>query len=456
MVILVLLAACKGPIIFDLVQVYRVTGDAFVLSCVVVDVCYMLLWIALWFLLTIKQKWMFRILDYMSVGSPVFTIQNEHVLRNPNFEANFQGLELAEMKRKQRRRVRASRTYSGDLTGSERSDDTENATDDEINDQLPDPSLLDNLGVDGLERQRDSLEGVLVRKNKNRRSLGQRVTFDDDVKMKNLTDEESFENTRFQRLSKSFDPKQVQLDVTADVHDPAIQHSLSRENSPSKTKGSAGVITVTKPSAAGPKVGNALPDSRESTMTKEYRKNIRSKCGEYYSGVYLNDLEEGSQESLAGSGSVISNTLDSPNSPLGGKSPVKTSPTINIESAMNKTVEDRRHPNGNGSMNDSKKRISLPVEKRNSGSYTDNVLSLQDLKDIKSSALRNNSSSLRNSQDVKPDLLPMDSNHLMPRAIKLVHDNKPEIGRRDSANYSMASSQETSSNESDHGLCSQV
>ncbi|XP_064602099.1 uncharacterized protein LOC135468027 [Liolophura sinensis] len=457
MVILVLLAACKGPIIFDLVQVYRVTGDAFVLSCVIVDVCYMLLWIALWFLLTIKQKWMFRILDYMSVGSPVFTIQNEHVLRNPNFEANSEGLELAERKRKQRRRVRASRTYSGELTGSERSDDTENATDDEVNDQLPDPSLLDNLGVDGLERQRDSVEGVLVRKNKNRRSLGQRVTFDDDVKMKNLTDEESFEkNTRAQRMSKSFDPKQVQLDVTADVHDPVVQQRFSRENSPSKARGSAGVVTVGKPSAAEPEVRNTMPDSRESTMTREYRKNIRSKCGEYYSGLYLNDLEEGSQESLAGSGSVISNSQDSHNTPLGGKSPMKASPTINIESAINKTVEERQHPNENSSIKDSKKRNSLHMEKRKSGSYVDNVLSLQDLQDMKSAALRNNSSSLRNSQDVKPDLLPMDSNHLMPRAIKLVHGNKPEIGRRDSANYSMASSQETSSNESDHGLCSQV
>ncbi|KAL8577583.1 hypothetical protein ACOMHN_044263 [Nucella lapillus] len=65
---LAFLVSCKGPVMYDLVRVYRPTQDALVLTGLVCEVLYMVLWIGLWFALTVKQQWQFRILDYMSLG----------------------------------------------------------------------------------------------------------------------------------------------------------------------------------------------------------------------------------------------------------------------------------------------------------------------------------------------------------------------------------------------------
>ncbi|XP_074641586.1 uncharacterized protein LOC141899282 isoform X2 [Tubulanus polymorphus] len=51
----------KAPINYDEGMVYRVYNDKLLLTCIIMDVVYLLFWIVLWFALTVKQQWDFRI-----------------------------------------------------------------------------------------------------------------------------------------------------------------------------------------------------------------------------------------------------------------------------------------------------------------------------------------------------------------------------------------------------------
>lgn len=87
MLALVLQSACKGPLLYDMVSLMRLTSDQMLTSAVACEVTYMILWVGLWFCLTVKQKWQFRLLDYVplrhlsSLSSSMVTGSGLH-LRN--------------------------------------------------------------------------------------------------------------------------------------------------------------------------------------------------------------------------------------------------------------------------------------------------------------------------------------------------------------------------------------
>ena len=80
--ILILIVSLKAPLLTDYMNWYRHTRDRLILSCVVVDACYMLFWIILWFGFTLKHDWKFKIKapSLVMTGKDnkmnVYTIQN--------------------------------------------------------------------------------------------------------------------------------------------------------------------------------------------------------------------------------------------------------------------------------------------------------------------------------------------------------------------------------------------
>uniref|UniRef100_A0A1B6EGG5 Protein tincar n=1 Tax=Clastoptera arizonana TaxID=38151 RepID=A0A1B6EGG5_9HEMI len=59
--VLVAIAVCQAPILFDCTVVYRKSLNTAVLICVVGTVVHLFLWVLLWLVLTIKQHWLFKL-----------------------------------------------------------------------------------------------------------------------------------------------------------------------------------------------------------------------------------------------------------------------------------------------------------------------------------------------------------------------------------------------------------
>ena len=55
------IAFCSAPLLYDYVVVYRSSLDGAVLGCIISTVFHLFLWVILWILLTIKQKWIFKL-----------------------------------------------------------------------------------------------------------------------------------------------------------------------------------------------------------------------------------------------------------------------------------------------------------------------------------------------------------------------------------------------------------
>ena len=85
---LVLFITLRGPMVYDSVTLYRNFNHPIALASIVFDVSYMLIWISLWFCFTIKQEWSFKILAFTvhsSVSvSDMYTIQNDHTRGSTN------------------------------------------------------------------------------------------------------------------------------------------------------------------------------------------------------------------------------------------------------------------------------------------------------------------------------------------------------------------------------------
>lgn len=64
---LVMYVGLRAPIVYDYVSVYRVTGFPIVLTCIVMDAVYMMVWIGLWLAFTIKQSWDFKVNPQMDI-----------------------------------------------------------------------------------------------------------------------------------------------------------------------------------------------------------------------------------------------------------------------------------------------------------------------------------------------------------------------------------------------------
>lgn len=62
MAMLILTAACKGPLVYDSLVFYSKIPSYVIGMTISVDICYLMIWILLWFVLTVKRTWKFRIM----------------------------------------------------------------------------------------------------------------------------------------------------------------------------------------------------------------------------------------------------------------------------------------------------------------------------------------------------------------------------------------------------------
>nr|CAD7433514.1 unnamed protein product [Timema monikensis] len=59
--VLLAIAVCNAPILYDYTIVYRLSLDDTILVCVIGGILHLFLWVVVWLLLTIKQRWTFKL-----------------------------------------------------------------------------------------------------------------------------------------------------------------------------------------------------------------------------------------------------------------------------------------------------------------------------------------------------------------------------------------------------------
>ncbi|XP_013079192.2 uncharacterized protein LOC106065014 isoform X2 [Biomphalaria glabrata] len=267
---LVIFAVCKGPLLYEQMSLMRLTGDQLLLSGVVCEVCYMVLWVALWFGLTIKQQWKFRILDYVPLRQPLNLITDESSVKSSQLGQG-DASHTDSLTRGRRHVGREARyldpgavnntgdePYHSDI-GTDESDVANNA---EVVLDLDGNPISDG-----------------VRRSRQRRNCGQRVTFDDSVRRKGSG--VGGNNTPTSSLTRHGAPKREDVNhvnITADIHVSLPISSNVNED-----------VNVT--------LRSKTTDSVQAP--REYRNSIRNKCGEYYSSI--NNLSSNFEEPVMGS-----------------------------------------------------------------------------------------------------------------------------------------------------------
>ena len=387
---LVTLGLLRGPILYNMVLLYKETRDSLLLTCLILDVSYMLFWVLLWTILTLKQQWQFRILDYVPLtAEPVFMISNDTIVKSASFHGGSIELHVSQKKRPS--------SLPSELTASESGFGDANSSEDERDRfELSLPPLAEVPGASLANSRRKGSTHSLDRRSRSRRNGNQRVTFHDTVKRSTSTDSELY--ARNKRL----------LNISADVH--GRQDSRGRELTPlelailrAKTPGcrtSDGSmhLEVTPLNNAMYRKQNSFSDLGTGS---DYSSD-RSRCGRPTpdTSVEYNDL-------------TIKNDYA-----LGARNNLKSS---NVETQTNNSARDSK---------------SSPVK---SGPSTP-------VKDTYQSLLGNFNK--------------VDRNKLSPKPTDFIDNKKAiELSRRDSANYSLTSSQDTASNDSDQAqstMCSQV
>ena len=61
MCVLIALAVCNGPLLYDYTLIYKGSLDGTVLACVIGTILHLFLWIVIWLFLTVKQQWSFKL-----------------------------------------------------------------------------------------------------------------------------------------------------------------------------------------------------------------------------------------------------------------------------------------------------------------------------------------------------------------------------------------------------------
>ena len=61
MCVLIALAVCNGPLLYDYTLIYKGSLDGTVLACVIGTILHLFLWIVVWLFLTVKQQWTFKL-----------------------------------------------------------------------------------------------------------------------------------------------------------------------------------------------------------------------------------------------------------------------------------------------------------------------------------------------------------------------------------------------------------
>merc|ERR1719336_3205039 len=61
MCVLIALAVCNGPLLYDYTLIYKGSLDGTVLACVIGTILHLFLWIVTWLFLTVKMSWKFKL-----------------------------------------------------------------------------------------------------------------------------------------------------------------------------------------------------------------------------------------------------------------------------------------------------------------------------------------------------------------------------------------------------------
>ena len=61
MCVLIALAVCNAPLLYDFTLIYKGSLDGTVLSSVIATILHLFLWIVVWLFLTVKQSWTFKL-----------------------------------------------------------------------------------------------------------------------------------------------------------------------------------------------------------------------------------------------------------------------------------------------------------------------------------------------------------------------------------------------------------
>ncbi|ESO96949.1 hypothetical protein LOTGIDRAFT_231734 [Lottia gigantea] len=462
-VCLVCMAICKGPVVFDLVTVYRLSSDSLVLTCVIVDVCYMLFWIMVWCGLTVKQQWKFKILDYVPLKKPVFMIgSRESIVKNPTFDSKRLEMDMLNVPRSRS----PLPTYDGILIETHEPCPSE---DDITTENSENPNFNETFSTD-----LDSMPSGGARRKTSRKN-GARVTFQ-DTRNNSLSVDDRRARSR-SRTPVIVEPNHVNVQV--DVHTP---NNVQNKNTDDIEQLNPTNVLLRQNSGSTP-----VPrDFRNSLGLRENNLNNTSACSDEASFSTISDqlptLMSSFRDKVRESSKAANNYKEK----------------RNILESSGSFGNDATKPNI-----DSLKRRSKGIDRQSDDSYLKVNLENLDLKNhicdsplragVTDGPMRQNSSSgfsddskcssFKSPTDLSPssnssingglspETVPTGSNkltngrldyqtdkdYLFPRPVHLIN-KKPEIGRRDSANYSLTSSQDTSSNESDHGqggLCSQ-
>ncbi|KAH3788448.1 protein tincar-like isoform X1 [Dreissena polymorpha] len=387
---LVLLGLFRGPVLYDLVTLYRLTKDGLVLTCVVMDVCYMVYWIILWTVLTLKHQWQFRILDYVPLNDPVYMISNENLVKSASYHGG--SIEL-HMKAPRKR----PSSLPSDLTTSESGFGESNSSEDERERfELSLPPLAEVPGSIENSRRKGSTHS-LDRRSRSRRNGHQRVTFHDTVKRSTSTDSELYAKNRDKRIN-----------ISADVHG----RRVSRERC--LTPLELAVLKARMP-------GNRHSIGTASPMEAPLNNALNAKQSSF------SDLGNGSDYS-----SDRSRSRPTPDTSI-----EYNDLTIKNDYALG-ARENYKSSNRNTQTNNS-------LRVKNSPSDVSSSSQTSPVKDAY--------------QTLLDEINAKSNNRLSPRAMDYL-DGKKDVSlvRRDSANYSLTSSQETASNDSDQAQqaqCSQ-
>lgn len=410
---LVALGVLKGPILYDMVTLYRVTKDSLILTCLVIDVCYLVFWVIMWTVLTLKQQWQFRILDYVPLNQPVFMISNENMIKSASYHGG--SIELSQTGQKKR-----PSSLPSDLTASESGFGDVNSSEDERERfEISLPPLAEVPGL--VNSRRKGSTHSLDRRSRSRRNGHQRVTFHETVKRSASTDSEL--------CARNLDRRR--LNIAVNVHprpstrpciDDRAMQAAERDDLRAAKPGSRHSLGGAS-QAEAPPLNNALYNaSKQSTSFSDlgtgsdYSDRSRSNNRptpdtsiEFNDLTIKNDYAYGAKNNLK-----LSNTETQTTSGVG-----------NVSALAHRTLAKN---------NASQATVSSPTR----GPFTSFINGIQ-----------------KPGQGTNTD-------HLSPRTLEII-DSKTHQGlnRRDSANYSLTSSQETASNDSDNTnqqqmLCSQV
>lgn len=410
MMSLILLGILKGPVLYDLVNLYRETKDSLILTCIVVDVCYLVFWVVLWTILTLKQKWQFRILDYVPLNQPVFMISNENIVKSASYHGG--SMDFQQQCKKKR-----PSSLPSDLTTSESGFGDVNSSEDERDRfELSLPPLVEVPGL--VNSRRKGSTHSLDRRSRHRRNGNQRVTFHETVKRCTSTDSELCARR--------------QMNIAADVHGGgAISKPPSRSDREERCVTPL-AMEILRSQRPGSRHSFGAPPS--AGVRPAVLNNALYKHSPSYSDLgSTSDYSDRSKSINTPDNSLEYNDLTIKNDYAYGA-------RLNLKSSNMET----QTTNAGNSSAENRYTYSTSTQKPTNG--TQNHSPVKDTNKLLSNEIKGNNGTTRN--------------RLSPRTIEFI-DKRHDTGlvRRDSANYSLTSSQETASNDSDQvhqTLCSQV